>query len=343
LPHGVRVVALMTVSAAERSAGASTSPRLIEARSLARRFGTTLAVADISLDVASGELLALLGPNGAGKTTSLQMLAGLLPPSEGRAVVAGYDVAVDAREVRARVGLMVDEPGFYPEMTIVEYLLFMARLYNLQRAVALPRIEEMLLRFDLTAKRGARLASLSKGMRQKVALTRALIHRPPVLLLDEPTSALDPLSARAVHEYIAERRLAGDAIILSTHQLAEAESLADRVMIIANGRVLREGTWADLRRPVGGQDSFVLTIAGTARPDVLAVVAAAQGADGARVLDEGPGRHRIAYGTKMADRTNAVVTAALARHGAAVLALEPQPRSLSAVYLDTLRDAVAAT
>jgi ABC-2 type transport system ATP-binding protein len=331
----------ITLNDAEPRPSASGSPRLIEARRLVRRFGPTVAVADISLDVASGELLALLGPNGAGKTTTLQMLAGLLPPSEGRAMVAGHDVTRDAREVRARVGLMVDEPGFYPEMTIVEYLLFMARLYKLEKTVAMPRIDEMLHRFDLVAKRDARLSSLSKGMRQKVALTRALIHLPPVLLLDEPTSALDPLSARAVHEYIAERRSAGDAIILSTHQLAEAEVLADRVVVIANGRVLREGTWTDLRRPADGLEIFVITIAGPARPEVLANVTAAEGARDVRLVDGADDRHRVTYRTAAPDMTNAAITAALARNCMSVLALEPRPRSLSAVYLDTLRDAAA--
>lgn len=320
---------------------ASTEPVfLIVAERLERRFGPVVAVADVSLVVASGEILALLGPNGAGKTTTLQMLAGLLPPTTGQATVAGYDVAHAAHEVRARVGLMVDEPGFYPEMTIAEYLLFMARLYALDTRTARMRIDDLLACFDLEAKRGARLSSLSKGMRQKVALTRALLHRPPVLLLDEPTSSLDPLSARAVHRYIAERRAAGDAIILSTHQLVEAETLADRVAIIAAGRLQRVGTLAALRRAPDGQDPFILTLAGSSQPEIIALVQRLPGVRDLMLIEDGQDRHQLAYRTPTADRTNAALIAALAAQGAGVLALAPQPRNLTAVYLETIEEAL---
>jgi ABC-2 type transport system ATP-binding protein len=312
---------------------------LIEAEQLSRQFGSTAAVCEFSLTVGPGELVVLLGPNGAGKTTTLQMLAGLLPPSSGRATVAGYDVAVESPQVRARVGLMIDEPGFYPEMTINAYLLFMARLYGVEPRLARQRIDEMLMRFDLTAKRGARLSSLSKGMRQKVALSRALIHMPPVLLLDEPTSALDPLSAQAVHQYIVERRAAGDAIILSTHQLAEAEALADRVAIIAAGRMQRHGTWAELRQPVARQESFVVTLAEAEPSDVLDLVRSVPGVIDARVVDGSPGRLRIAYRTAAPGRTNPALLATLIGSGAAVVTLEAQTRSMRTVYLEALSEA----
>ncbi len=138
---------------------------LIEAKGLERRFGSFVAVQGVSFSVALGEVLALLGPNGAGKTTTLQMLAGLLPPSAGHATVAGFDVVRQSDEVRARVGLMVDEPGFYPEMTVSQYLPFVARLYGLSTSAARAAMDELLGRFGLESKRQARLSSLSKGMR----------------------------------------------------------------------------------------------------------------------------------------------------------------------------------
>src|SRR5437763_4636698 len=235
---------------------------LIDAVGVERRFGPTVAVADVSLQVARGEVVALLGPNGAGKTTTMQMLAGLLPPTAGRAVVAGHDVVRASATRRAHVGLMVDEPGFYPEMSVEEYLLFVAQLYRIRTRDASVRVSDLLERFGLTTQRRTRLSALSKGMRQKVALLRAIIHTPPVLLLDEPTSALDPLSAQAVHRYIVERRSAGDAIVISTHNLPEAEVLANRVAIIAAGRLRRLGTPVDLCRAPDGRGAFILTVAG---------------------------------------------------------------------------------
>jgi len=324
-------------------------PPLIEAEGLERRFGSFVAVQDVSFRVAPHEVLALLGPNGAGKTTTLQMLAGLLPPSAGRATVAGFDVARQSDEVRARVGLMVDEPGFYPEMTVSEYLPFVGRLYGLDKSAARTAMDELLRRFGLESKRHARLSSLSKGMRQKVALIRAVIHQPPVLLLDEPTSALDPLSARAVHDFIRERRAAGDAIIICTHNLPEAEELADRVAIVAASRPRRQGTRAELCRAPDGLESYALTLAVTPSPAILDVLATAPGLtdltlvspDDHRGAADGVSRHHLTYRTRTPDATNAAVSLRLAARGVAVLELTPRPYSLSQVYLRAIEEAAA--
>jgi len=320
---------------------------LIEAKGLERRFGSFVAVQGVSFSVAPGEVLALLGPNGAGKTTTLQMLAGLLPPSAGRATVAGFDVVRQSDEVRARVGLMVDEPGFYPEMTVSQYLPFVGRLYGLNKPAARAAMDELLARFGLESKRHARLSSLSKGMRQKVALIRAVIHRPPVLLLDEPTSALDPLSARAVHDFIRERRAMGDAIIICTHNLPEAEDLADRVAIVAASRLRRLGTRAALCRAPDGLESYALTLASASSPAILDVLAETPGltdltlaSPADRRGDAGDAsRHHLTYRTRTPDATNAAVTMGLAAHGVAVLELTPRPYSLSQVYLRTIEEA----
>jgi ABC-2 type transport system ATP-binding protein len=315
---------------------------VIETEDLSRRFGRFVAVDGVTLRVGAGEVLALLGPNGAGKTTTMQMLAALLAPSTGLARVAGYDVCRDPQQVRARIGIMLDEPGFYGEMAVEDYLLFFARLYGLRPQQARPYLVELLERFALAPKRHARLDTLSKGMRQKVSLMRALLHRPCVLLLDEPTSALDPLSARAVQEHIHERRAAGDAIIISTHNLPEAEAVADRVAIMARGRLRRQGTPAELRRPRDGVEHFDLTIAGP----VDGHVAALQRLDGMQqveVVSEGAGEHTIAYGTPTPRRTNAEALAALVGRGAEVVSLAPRPRLLSEVYLETMEEAEGCT
>ena len=314
---------------------------LIECEGLGRRFGRVTAIEGVSLRVAPGEVLALLGPNGAGKTTTLQMLAALLAPSAGQARVAGHDVRTEAAAVRRQVGIMLDEPGFYQEMTVEDYLLFFARLYNLRPASARPYLLELLDRFGLLPKRRARLDTLSKGMRQRVSLTRALLHRPPVLLLDEPTSALDPLSARAVQHFIVERKRAGDAVIISTHNLPEAEALADAVAIVARGRLRQQGTPAALRRGTDGAEPYALTLAGP--PDGhLDVLQDLDGLQQVELVAQGPDEHTIAYQTLHPRRNNTTAVATLVGRGAQIVSLAPRPRNLSDVYLETIAAAEAA-
>ena len=312
--------------------------QLIETAGLGRRFGSVVAVDDVALRVAPGEVLALLGPNGAGKTTTLQMLAALLAPSTGSARVGGYDVQAEANAVRACVGIMLDEPGFYGEMAVEDYLLFFARLYAIRPAQARPYLLELLERFNMMPQRRARLDTLSKGMRQKVSLTRALLHQPRVLLLDEPTSALDPLSARSVRQHIQERKDAGAAIIISTHNLPETEAVADRVAIMARGRVRRAGTPAALRGAPDGLTSFALTLAGP--PDGRsAVLGRIDGVQSAEVVAATDQEHMIMYRTSAPHVTNAAVVAQLVALGAAIVSLEPRPRSLAEVYLETIEEA----
>ena len=311
---------------------------LIETEGLGRRFGRLAAVEDVALRVAPGEVLALLGPNGAGKTTTLQMLAALLAHSTGWARVAGFDVRGQGPRVRARVGIMLDEPGFYGEMAVTDYLLFFARLYGLRPNTARPLLDELLERFGLAAKRTAKLDTLSKGMRQKVSLARALLHRPPVLLLDEPTSALDPLSARAVQRYIVERKAAGDAVIISTHNLREAEALADRVAIVARGRVRRQGTPAALRRLPDGSELYDLTLAGPSDGH-LAALQAVPGLPHVALAGATTDEHTLTYATAAPRETNAAVVATLVGRGAAVVSLTPRPRTLGEIYLETIEEA----
>jgi ABC-2 type transport system ATP-binding protein len=181
---------------------------MIEANDLHKIFGSFQAVRGVTLNVAPGEVVALLGPNGAGKTTTVRMLGAILRPSRGTARIAGYDVVEQAREVRNTVGLLTEFPGLYNRMRPVEYLTFFGQLQGMARAACEQRAELLLKQFGLWDARDKRLDSYSKGMKQKTALIRALIHDPPVLYLDEPTTAMDPHSARVVRDAMLELRAA---------------------------------------------------------------------------------------------------------------------------------------
>jgi ABC-2 type transport system ATP-binding protein len=226
---------------------------MIEAHNLTRRFATFTAVSQLSLRVPSGFILALLGPNGAGKTTTVRMLAGLLAPTEGEAIVAGYNVQQQPDAVRACVGLVTDVPGLFEQMVLPAYLDFFGSIYGIPAARRKKRIDELITFFDLDAHRKEKMAGFSKGMKQKVALARALLHEPAVLFLDEPTSGLDPLAARTVRELIVSLKHASRSIILCTHDLDEAERIADEVAIIRQGQIVAQGTSAALRRKATGE------------------------------------------------------------------------------------------
>jgi ABC-2 type transport system ATP-binding protein len=211
---------------------------MIIAQELTRWFDDFRAVDRVSLNVQPGNVLVLLGQNGAGKTTTVRMLTSILRPSAGRAWVAGFDVVTQADQVRASVGVLTEHHGLYGRMNSEEYLEFFASLYSLDARQVRPRIRGLLETFGLSEARSKRLGEYSKGMRQKLALVRAMLHEPAVLLFDEPTSAMDPESARLVRNAIQSLRTAGRTILLCTHNLAEAEELADQVAIIRRGKII---------------------------------------------------------------------------------------------------------
>lgn len=219
----------------------------IETRDLTKRFGDFTAVSGVTLSVQPGEVLVLLGPNGAGKTTTTRMLASILPPSRGVALIAGFDAARQPSEVRRRIGLLTEHHGLYTRMRAGEYLSFFGSIYGLSEADARRRAAEMLDRVGMPDILDHRLGEFSKGMRQKLALVRALLHDPPVLLLDEPTSAMDPASARLVRDSILQLRSSQRTIVVTTHNLAEAEQLADRIAIIRQGSIAALGTVRELK------------------------------------------------------------------------------------------------
>jgi sodium transport system ATP-binding protein len=229
---------------------------MIQVEGLTRRFdlpggGEVLAVDDLSFRAGPGEVFGLLGPNGAGKTTTLRMLLGLLRPTSGRAAVAGYDSRLHPNEVKRRVGLVSANVGIYPHLTVRETLAFFADLYGVAAADAAGetvRLAHLLGLEDLLSRR---CGTLSTGQRQRLNLARALIHRPPVLLLDEPTHGLDVLGSQVVAEFVAHARTEGKAVILTTHRLDEAERLCDRFGLLHKGRLIQTGTLSELRQATG--------------------------------------------------------------------------------------------
>ena len=219
---------------------------MIEVEHLTKRYGAFTAIEDVSFSVQRGHVLGFIGPNGAGKTTTMRVLTGFLPATEGRAVVAGFDVFEDPVEVKRRVGYLPETMPLYRELTVGEYLRFCAELRDIPRAERLRRVGEVMERVGLRGWERRVLGTLSKGYRQRVGLAQALLHNPPVLILDEPTSGLDPTQNVGVRELIAG--LAGDhTIILSTHILPEVEALCAQVVLINKGKIAASGTMEAVR------------------------------------------------------------------------------------------------
>lgn len=225
---------------------------MIEAFELEKRYEEFVAVKGISFKVREGELMALLGPNGAGKTSTIRMVSSILRPTGGWVRVNGADAARDPDLVRRSIGMITEQPGLYERMTGMEYLLFYGRLYGLRDRQIQDRGKALFKRFGMQDAFHTRLGNFSKGMKQKAGLIRAMLHNPPVLLLDEPTSAMDPHSAKNVREAIQELRDDRHTIILCTHNLNEAERLADRIAIINHGEIVAQGSGNELKEQLLG-------------------------------------------------------------------------------------------
>ncbi len=224
---------------------------MIQTKGLSRQFGPTVAVESLDLDVREGELVALLGPNGAGKTTTVRILSGLIAPTSGEAKVGGYRIGAESHQVRRIVGLLTETPGLYEKLSAVANLEFFGRLYDVPPADLRARMRRYLELLGLWERRDEAVGGYSRGMKQKLAIVRALLHDPRVIFLDEPANGLDPESARTVREFITELRRAGRTILLCTHNLDEADRLCDRVAIV-KGRLIDIGTPAELRRRLYG-------------------------------------------------------------------------------------------
>ena len=213
---------------------------MIEVAGLTKRYGPTLAVSDVSFEVRKGEVLGFLGPNGAGKTTTMRVITGYLPPSEGKIRVEGYDVVDEPLEAKRRTGYLPENPPVYPDMTVFEYLTFVARIKGVPRKDVKTRVQEASEKCAVTDVGHRQIGKLSKGYRQRVGLAQALIHNPEVLILDEPTAGLDPKQIIETRELI--RGLAGQhTVVLSTHILPEVSKTCGRVVVISQGKIVAQG------------------------------------------------------------------------------------------------------
>ena len=221
---------------------------IIETRGLVKRYDGEMAVAGIDLVVGPGEIYGLVGPNGAGKTTTMRMLATLLTPTAGEAIVCGIDVMADPTEVRRRIGYMPDFYGVYDDLRVWEYLDFFGRCYSVPPARRAGMIDELLVIVGLSDKRNAYVEALSRGMRQRLCLAHTLVHDPQLLILDEPASGLDPRARVEMREILRELRAMGKTILVSSHILPELAELCTSVGIIDRGRLLRSGKIEEIER-----------------------------------------------------------------------------------------------
>lgn len=303
---------------------------MIVTEDLSKHFEGFIAVDGVNLNVQAGEVLALLGPNGSGKTTTVRMLSSILHPTRGTASVAGFDVVKQPDGVRASVGVLTEHHGLYGRMPAGEYLDFFGQLYGLDLPARRIRADRMLDEFGLGEFKNRRVGKFSRGMQQKLALARTLLHQPPVLLLDEPTSAMDPESARLVRDAIQDLRSSDRTIVLCTHNLPEAEKLADKIAIIRYGTIIAQGTPDELRQRLLGAAIFEIRfgsdqdIGPLSLPNDLAEVAR--------------GRQWLRYQSSQPEIDNPLVLQYLLDLGLKVIGLEEVPRSLEQIYLQVMKN-----
>jgi len=305
---------------------------VIDVRDLSRSFARTVALDHVSLRVEPGEIVALLGPNGAGKTTASRIIAGILAPSEGDVLVDGISVRADPHRVRQRCGMVTDQPSLYERMTLRAYLGFFCHLYDV--AAAGKRTEELAELLGLTDRLDVRLGAFSRGMKQKVAIARGLVHDPPVLLLDEPATALDPETARSLRSFIVSLRARHRAILLCTHDLDEAQRIADRVVVLYRGRVAREGLTGALR--ADSHPRFVVSFTGDA---AVAHDALARAGVTAEPASSENGYAALRFDADEPGTTNPTVLRALLDGGLRVITLVREERSLEDAYFAIVAEA----
>jgi ABC-2 type transport system ATP-binding protein len=304
---------------------------VIAARGLSRQYGARIAVNDVSFEVRPGEIVALLGPNGAGKTTTMRMLAGLIAPTSGSVAIDGIQLGRDTGStLRSRIGFLTETPGLWDRLTVRENLRVYAGLYGLSHP--LHAVDSALETFGLTSYASTRAAELSKGLRQKAALARALLHAPSILLLDEPTSGLDPEVTRSVRGMLDERRRSGCAVLVSTHNLDEAERLADRVAVLQTRLLALDRPDVLRRRLTTGR--VIVRLA----DDPTAYLGAVRAFDIVASID---GRDIILTLTDSERQTPALVRALVAA-GAAVLEIRHEVPALEDVYLHLMSDGAQA-
>jgi ABC-2 type transport system ATP-binding protein len=300
---------------------------------LTRRFGDRLAVDNVSFEVRRGEVFGLLGPNGAGKTTILRMLGGLIMPTAGHVEVDGVRIERSSADaIRRRIGFLTETPGLWEQLTVADNMNTFAKLFGV---TASGSVERLLRHFDLWDRRGDRAAQLSKGMKQKLALARALVHDPEVILLDEPTANLDPETSRGVRDLISELRDRGRAVIVSTHNLDEVERLATRLALISTG-LIAIGEPATLRRELFGRRLRITLGASAADPVNFPAIVQLHGARDVESNDS-----TLTMSLEDPDRDAPAIIAALVAAGAAIREARDEEPTLEELYIKLLQRGAA--
>ena len=319
---------------------------MIEVEHLTKRYGPVTAVDDISFSVQRGEILGFLGPNGAGKTTTMRVLTGYMPPTDGKAVVAGYDVFEQPIEAKRRTGYLPETPPLYPDMTVRDYLSFVARIKGVPRAGRTARINEMMEKTRIADVADRHCGKLSKGYRQRVGLAQALMHNPDVLILDEPTAGLDPKQIIETRQLI--KALAGDhTIILSTHILPEVSQTCQRVVIINRGRVVAVDTPDNLTSRLRGSETMYLQV-DAAGADVASVLQRVSGVTRVAITDTKQQIVGYEVDSETGRDVRRELAAAIVGRGWGLLEMRPMRLSLEEIFLhvtteETPAAAAAAT
>jgi len=310
---------------------------MIKVEGLTKRYDNFVAVRGIDFEVEKGQIVGFLGPNGAGKTTTMRILTCFMPPSEGTASVAGYDVLAQPLEVKKRIGYLPETPPLYPEMEVGEYLTFVGKLKGIPTADLPRRVKEVEARCAVTDVADKLISKLSKGYRQRVGLAQAIIHNPDVLVLDEPTSGLDPKQIHETRELI--RSLAGEhTIILSTHILSEVEQTCDHVIIISKGKMVAKDSVENLTSRLRGQASIALEIAARSGElndaDVTATLEKVAGVEKVIVRDSPVNRHEYEVETQPGQDVRAELARAVVGAGWDLNELRAAALSLEEVFLE---------
>ena len=308
---------------------------MIQVNGLTKDYGARRAIDNLTFDAEQGEIVGFLGPNGAGKTTTMRILTGYMPPTDGTAVVAGYDVVEESMEVRKRVGYLPETVPLYEDMTALDYLKFMADLRRIPNAEE--RAYETLEGVNLHDRSDSYIGTFSKGMRQRVGLAQALIHRPEVLILDEPTIGLDP--AQVVEMRTVIREIGKDrTVLLSTHILSEAQQICDRVLIINKGQIVTEDTPENLQSRLVGAQRVVLRVRGDS--DGLSnKIAKVKGVQAVEPKPDGSVEFEFAAGQD----TRPQVAKAVVQAGYELLEMRPVGLSLEEIFLELTRDNAVET
>jgi ABC-2 type transport system ATP-binding protein len=304
---------------------------VIEVQHLTKRYGPVTAVDDVSFSVQRGEILGFLGPNGAGKTTTMRVLTGYMPPTDGKAVVAGYDVFEQPIEAKRRTGYLPETPPLYPDMTVRDYLSFVSRIKGVPRAERTARVNEMMEKTRIADVANRHCGKLSKGYRQRVGLAQALMHNPDVLILDEPTAGLDPKQIIETRQLI--KALAGDhTIILSTHILPEVSQTCQRVVIINRGKVVAVDTPDNLTSRLRGSETMYLQVdAGGA--DVATVLQRVSGVTRVAVTDTKQQLVGYEVDSEAGRDVRRELAAAIVGRGWGLLEMRPMRLSLEEIFL----------